>query len=390
MADLLLNSSSLQSMAEEATQLHDWGADPSFLIGLDHLVAAINAMQAPTAFVEQARTRLLTSLTTLLHFVEDARQYPDILGQDIDQPMVVVGLPRTGTTVLYDLLGLDFAVRTPRDWEFFLPWPAPEAASWDHDPRIAQINGMNAQILAMAPALADIHEFEATHSSECNLAFTHHFASTQFIAEWGVPEYEKWLIDGPVPGRYAAHRRILQQLQWKGPEGRWLLKSPEHLFNLEGLLEAYPDASLVWTHRDPVMALSSLSSFLLQFRNILGLYNDPEEVGRSVFETWTAALERGIESRNRNPDIDRKVIDISHREVIADKAGVVRRIYERFGLRFTPELEAQVRAEAEAADTARFGRLGKHKHSPATFGIDAARVRERMPKYYARFGSLFE
>src|SRR5690606_11909613 len=290
-----LNEAELLAAAEQATGLSDWGGDQSFRTGLGHLIEGVNAMQPAAAFVEQARQRIVGSLGTLLHFVDDGKRHPEILELKIDKPMIVIGLPRTGTTVLYDLLALDPSVRTPRDWEFFLPWPAPEAATWDADPRIAQINALNQQILAIAPALADIHEFEATHSSECNLAFTHHFASTQFTAEWAVPEFQKWLLSGPVPGRYAAHKRILQQLQWKGPKGRWLLKSPEHLFNLEGLLGAYPDANLVWTHRDPVMALSSLSSFLLQFRTVFGLDNDPKIVGLAVFETWTTAMERGVQ-----------------------------------------------------------------------------------------------
>lgn len=384
-----LNMAELLAAAEQATGLDDWGADRTFRVPLEKLIDAVNAMEAPAAFVEQARQRLAGSLGIILHLVDDGKKHPEILALKIARPMIVVGLPRTGTTIVYDLLSLDPAVRAPRDWEFFLPWPAPEAATWASDPRIAQINALNQQLLALAPQLADIHEFEATHSSECNLAFTHHFASSQFVAEWAVPQYQQWLLSGPVPGRYAAHKRILQQLQWKGPKGRWLLKSPEHLLDLDGLLAAYPDADLVWTHRDPVQALSSLSSFLLQFRNVFGLDNDPKLVGRTVFETWTTALERGVESRNRNAAIDAKVIDIAHRDVIADKRDVVRRIYARFDLPFTPELEARVRAEAEAADTARFGRLGKHKHDPQTFGIDAAEVRERMPNYYARFGDLF-
>lgn len=390
MTAIVLNEAELLAAAEQSTGLNDWGDDQSFRIGLGKLIDGVNAMQPPAQFIEQAGQRIVGSLGILLHFVDDAKEHPEILELKIEKPMVVIGLPRTGTTIVYDLLTLDTSVRAPRDWEFFLPWPAPEAATWSTDPRIAQINALNQQILALAPQLADIHEFEATHSSECNLAFTHHFASTQFVAEWAVPEYQKWLLSGPVVGRYAAHKRILQQLQWKGPKGRWLLKSPEHLFNLQGLLDAYPDANLVWTHRDPVMALSSLASFLLQFRNVFGLNNDPKLVGRTVFETWTTALERGVESRNRSAAIDAKVIDISHRDVIKDKLDVVRRIYARFDLPFTPELEARVRAEAEAADTTRFGRLGKHKHDPKTFGIDAAAVRERMPNYYARFGALFE
>ena len=385
-----LEVAALLRAAEDETGLHEWGSDQSFKAGLGALVSAVNAMPAPPSFVEQAHGRLVSSLTMLLHFVEDARLHPEITAQPIKAPMVVVGLPRTGTTVLYDLLALNPDFRTPRDWEYFLPWPAPEAATWDKDPRIAIINALNQQFLALAPELANIHEFEATHSSECNLAFTHHFASTQFIAEWGVPDYRAWLLHGKVAGRYAAHKRILQQLQWKGPPGRWLLKSPEHLFDLEGLTAAYPGAQLVWTHRDPVQAMSSLSSFMLQFRNIFGISNDPLEVGRAVFETWTTAMERGVHSRAANSVIDAAVIDIAHREVIADKPGVVRKIYDYFGMPFTSKLAERVRIDAADADTQRFGRLGKHKHNPETFGIDRAAVRERMPLYYARFGAMFE
>lgn len=390
MAGNHLDLAAMLVRAEETTGLHDWGTDQSFRIGLGELVAAVNAMQAPEQFVAQAGARIAASLVILLRLVEDVKQHPEIVAQAIEAPMIVVGLPRTGTTVLYDLLALDPAVRTPRDWEYFIPWPAPEAATWNEDPRIAQINALNAQLLAAAPTLADIHEFEATHSSECNLAFTHHFASTQFTAEWGVPDYMKWLLGNqPVKGRYAAHKRILQELQWKGPKGRWLLKSPEHLFDLDGLLDTYPDARLVWTHRNPVMAISSLSSFLLQFSIAFGLPGDPKAIGRAVFETWTTAIERGMRSRTNSPEIDACLIDIAHTEVIADKTAVVRKIYDRFDIPFTSTLDAVVRREAEAADSERFGRLGKHKHDPAIFGIDADEVRKRLPLYYSRFGTLF-
>jgi hypothetical protein len=100
-----------------------------------------------------------------------------------------------------------------------------------------------AHLLADAPKLADIQDIEARACAECNLASTHHFASTQFPADWGISSYGKPLREEPsVPGRYATHRRLLQQLQWKGPKGRWTLKSPEHLCTIEELLEAFPDA----------------------------------------------------------------------------------------------------------------------------------------------------
>jgi hypothetical protein len=380
-----LEQAALLTTAEQATGLADWGEDQSFRIGLGRLIAAVNELNGPAAFVEQARARLLASLITKLRFIEDARRHPEVLAEKIERPVIIVGLPRTGTTVVYDLLALDPSTRTPRDWEFAMPWPAPERATWSTDPRIAQMNAIFAQLLQAAPALADIQVFEATHPSECNLAFTHHFASSQFPAEWRVPSYAQWLRGTRPPGRYAAHKRILQQLQWKGPRGRWTLKSPEHLCTIEELLQAYPDACLVWTHRDPASAFSSLSSMLNEFLKAVGAKEDRRAVGRHVVETWATALEHATNTRERLPHVEGAVIDIAHRDVIQDKFAVVRRIHQRFGLPFTAEYERRLQSQLGKVSE----RLGRHKHNPEDFGINPDEVRARLPKYLARFGALF-
>ena len=384
-----LDSRVLMEAAERETGLSDWGTDQTHREPLDVLLSALNNMTAPDDFWTRSAQRLAGSLAVKLQFIEDEKRNPEVLKQSIDRPLVVIGLPRTGTTIMYDLLALNPAFRCPREWEFYWPWPAPEAATWSRDPRIAQLAKIYDHMLEVAPELANIADFSTDHPSECNLAFCHQFASMNFTAEWGVPEYEHWLVKGPIAGRYPAHKRILQQLQWKGPKGRWLLKSPEHLFDLDGLLGAYPNASMVWTHRDPVMAFSSLSSFLLQFRNIHGLNNDTKVIGRSVVNQWATALERGMQARERSPQIDEKIIDIAHKDVIADKIAVLKRIYAHSGQPFPDELADKINTEAATGDVQRFGRLGKHKHDPVVFGIDAAEVKERMPLYYARFGHLF-
>ncbi|MHC8380474.1 sulfotransferase family protein [Pseudomonas sp. LB3P14] len=376
----------LLDAAQHKTGLIDWGDDPSFLIGLERLVESVNRMQAPAAFNHQARARLGHSLTTRLRLVEDARLHPEITAATIERPIVVVGLPRTGTTVLYDLLAFDPATRTPRDWEFAMPWPATEAATFTTDPRIDILNQQFAQILAGAPALADIQHFEATNPSECNLALTHHFATTQFFAEWSVPDYSQWLRDVRPPGQYNTHKRLLQQLQWKGPRGRWTLKSPGHLFDLEGLLGAYPDAGLIWTHRDPLFALSSLASMICQFRQVIGIDFDPKNVGRQVLDMWSTALERACASRRNDPAINSAILDIAHRDVIADRNAVVKRIHEHFNLPFSDEHQRRLEGESAANATER---LGKHKHRPEDFGLSAEIVRERLPLYYADCGQFF-
>jgi len=378
----------LTAAAEAATGLSDWGKDQTFRVGLGKLVESMNNMDAPDLLQQQAGMRLTGSLMTLLHFVDDEKHHPEILDQKIERPVVIVGLPRTGTTVTYDLLALDPAARAPRNWEYAMPWPAPEIATWDTDPRIAQLDAIFAQLLRGAPKLGDIQDIEARACSECNLAFTHHFASTQFPAEWGVISYGKWLRENPsVPGRYAAHKRLLQELQWKGPRGRWTLKSPEHLCTIEELLEAYPDACLVWTHRDPVSAFSSLSSMLNEFRKAAGVKDDPMAVGRYVMDTWSSALEHATDVRNRKLEVDRAVIDISHQDVIADRIEVVQRIHRYFELPFTREHEAALHGAAMKTIARR---LGKHTHKPEDFGITRAEVHALLPKYLARFGHFFQ
>ncbi|GLU37318.1 sulfotransferase [Pseudomonas sp. NBRC 100443] len=376
----------LMRAAQQESGLSDWGDDASFQIGLERLVDSLNQIQAPAEFFQQAQARLQHSLVTRLRLTEDARLNPEIVQASIERPIIVIGLPRTGTTVLYDLLALDPDTRTPRDWEFAMPWPATEAATFDSDPRITILNQQFAQILQLAPALADIQHFEATNPSECNLALTHHFATTQFFAEWSVPNYSEWLREVRPPGQYRTHKRLLQQLQWKGPRGRWTLKSPGHLFDLDGLIEAYPDAGLIWTHRDPLFALSSLTSMICQFRQIIGIDFEPKRVGRQVLDMWSTAIERACTSRLSDPAIERAVIDIPHRDVIADRNAVVRRIHEHFDLPWNAE--HQRRLEGDAAGNAT-QRLGKHKHRPEEFGLSAEEVRERLPLYYRLCGDFF-
>jgi hypothetical protein len=384
---MTLNEADMIAAAEKTTGLDDWGSDQTFRVGLGKLVIACNEMNAPAEFFEQARTRLTGILATKLHLIDDAKKHPEVLAEKIEQPMVVVGLPRTGTTITYDLLSLDAGARTPRDWEFAMPWPAPQQATWDTDPRIAQLNAVFAQWLAAAPELENMQHFDATNASECNFVFTHHFASVQFPGEWSVPSYQDWLLAAPPAGRYAAHKRILQQLQWKGPRGRWTLKSPEHLFDLDGLLAAYPDASLIWTHRDPVQAFSSLASMLFQFWRAMKADPDKKRAGRCVIETWSRGVEKGMASRAKNPHVESAIIDIPHTDVIKDKVDVIKRIYQRFDLPFNAEYAMRLQGEAAASVS---GRLGKHKHNPEDYGIRAEEIREALPKYYARFGHLFK
>lgn len=380
-----LTVSALEAAARKATGLNNFGPDSGWREGFERLVAAVEAMGPNDQLRHLATQNIVGQLSTRLHFVEDDRKYPEIAQQDVGDPLIVIGLPRTGTTICYDLLCLDPAALAPREWEWYIPWPPPEESSFDSDPRIAQVTAMYDNWLKHAPQLLDIQRFDCTQPGECNHGMQYHFASTNFPAELGVPEYARWLRESDAPGQYVSHKRLLQNFQWKGPKGRWTLKSPQHLFDLPALLDAYPGAMLVWTHRDPALTFSSLSSFIAGFLAAFGGDKDKAAIGRDVVETWTAGMNRALRAREK-PAVEARIIDLAHKDVFADPERAIRRIYDRFGLDFGEEHSARIRRFL--ADNPAAKRMGKHKHSPAQYGIDTDEVRRRMTDYYDRFGHL--
>jgi hypothetical protein len=380
---LPLDEGALLRAAEAFTGLSDWGDDASFRVGLARLIGAVEAMPAQTGVRAAIRPRIDHILQTRLRLVADARLNPEIEAQEIRAPLAVIGLPRTGTTICYDLLTLDPAARAPREFELYRPWPATETATFETDPRIAIVQALYDNFLKHAPQLAEIQRLDCRLPGECNHGMMFHFAGSNFPAEYGVPDFAQWIIDAVPEGLYRTHKRLLQQFQWKGPRGRWVIKSPHHLFDLPGLLEAYPEAGMVWTHRDPVATLSSLSSMIAGLQAAVGQGQDLHAVGRGVVEMWTAAMARATRAREQNPGLEARIIDIAHGDMVSDPIGSVRRIYARFGLPFTADLTARI--EHFLSTNASAKRLGKHVHSPAQFGIDPDEVRHRLADYYARF-----
>lgn len=376
---------SLEHAAREQTGLADFGPDTGWREGFERLVAAVEAMVPNDQLRHIATHNIVGQLATRLRFVEDDRLHPEIAAQEVGDPLIVIGLPRTGTTISYDLLCLDPAARAPREWEWYIPWPPSEEASFTTDPRIAQVTALYDNWLEHAPQLLDIQRFDCTQPGECNHGMQYHFGSTNFAAELGVPEFAQWLRESEVAGQYVSHKRLLQNFQWKGPKGRWTLKSPQHLFDLPALLEAYPGAMLVWTHRDPALTFSSLSSFIAGFLAAFGGDKDKAAIGRDVVETWIAGMNRGLAARN-DPAIEGRIIDLAHKDVVADPMGAVQRIYDKFGLTFSAE--HQTRITRFLAENPAAKRMGKHRHSPEEYSIDIAEVRTRMANYYDRFGHL--
>jgi hypothetical protein len=385
-AESPMDVAAVLAFAEAETGLSDWGPDPAFRIGLQVLLDAIEAMNPAVPFRTKSYARIQHILSQRLHMRDDEKRHPEILAP-IDNPLVVTGLPRSGTTVTFDLLALAPDARTPREWECYAPWPAPEIATFDTDPRIEVMTAAYGHLLAVAPEFADVQRVDCTQPGECNHIMMMNFDGSDWWAELSVPRHMEWMSSEPSDGMYRSHKRVLQQLQWKGPKGRWLIKSPHHMFDLAGLIETYSEASIVWTHRDPVSTMSSLSSMVSMLQKAFGAPVDLKQIGGEISEIWVRALLKGVEAR-KDPDVERRIIDIPQRDVISDPRGVVRRVHERFGIPFTAEHAARI--DTFLAESVSAKRLGRHKHDAATFGIDADTVNRRLAPYFERFGPLLE
>jgi Sulfotransferase family len=377
LADALTN-------AETATTLKEWGADDTWQVGLSRLLQA--AAEDPHPAVRSGVGEVAAGLlATRLHLAADEVAHPEIVTSGVERPVVIVGLPRTGTTHLHALLALDPDARAPLAWEAAAPWPAPDLASYDSDPRIQAVQAGLDALIAARPEIVTMHDWGAQLPAECNEITMLHFASANFWARFGIPRYTDWLAEERPVGKYRTHQRVLQQLQWKGPRGRWTLKSPEHLFDLPALLATYPDACLVWTHREPAQVLSSLASLAFTVRSMFLPDVDRAVVGASVRTLWGAALERGTGDR-QHVDVDKACLDVAYERLVAEPIAVVRAIYDHFELPYTTAYERRLRAHLDQPDKPQA--RPKHTYRPEDFGLSKNDLAEAFPIYRERFSAL--
>jgi hypothetical protein len=380
-----LDPDALHTEAARASGLDDYGPDQSYRKPMSVFLQSVGDAGRGPGFEQAAHDRALHILTTRLHFVEHAKEHPEVLDERIERPVILIGLPRTGTTILYDVLALDPAARPPLEWEAQIPWPPPEAATFATDERIALVQAGVDHLVSVAPEVLETHPMGAHLPAECNTIMEYHFSGPDWWARFGTDPYTEWVATQRAEGCYRTHLRFLQHLQWHGPRGRWTLKSPAHLFDLEGLLATYPDACLVWTHRDPATVMASLAAFVRPFRRLLGADDDKLRMGGSTTLLWGNALERGVLSRG-HPRVEAAVFDLPFKEVQADPAAAATRVHEHFGLPFTEEHRA--RMAAFLADHA-LGSTGSQRYTFAEFGVDPDAIRARFPAYCNRFADLF-
>lgn len=376
-----LDDAALLADAERATRLADFGND-AFRAPLRLLVEALREDARLTLLGRMiARTDLRRLLENRLRMVDAWRRHPEILAAPIRRPLFILGLPRTGTTILFELFAQDPANRVPMTWEVMHPFPAPERATFETDPRIDAVDEHFAGIDRLLPHFRKMHPMGARLPQECVALTAHDFATMINHTSHRVPRYQAWLERADLRWVYANHRRQLQFLQWRCPAERWVLKSPGHLWALDALLAEYPDACFVQTHRDPLKVVASLTSLITELRGLASDDVDPHEIGRD----WAARLAGGLEHtmgiRARGALPADRIVDVQFADFMRDEVGTVRRIYQHFGWTLSAEAEDRMRRFllANPAD-----KHGAHRYSLADAGLDLATERRRYAAYQSR------
>lgn len=376
-----LSEASILAAAVRKTGLSDWG-DESFRTALQVLLASLEQDAHLNFFGRYLmRQTCVQLLVNRLRIQADLHHHPEILHVPIQRPIFILGMPRTGTTLLHNLLAQDPASRWLHLWELLSPSPPPNYHTRNTDPRIQSVEEFVRKYNALAPQLATAHHLNPIGPEECNPLFEHDFASLIFEIRANVTSYAKWMETRDMVPTYQYYRQQLQHLSWQYPGDRWVLKAPAHLLYLEALLKVFPDACIVQTHRDPLKVLPSICSLNAIVRGVYSDRINPTMLGQYWSDRISGGLERAMQVRDRLPSSH--FYDVYYHNLTQDPVGTVRQIYNHFGYDFKPQIEENIKTWL--ADNPQH-KHGVHRYSLQQFGIDPEAVNDQFANYRNRFG----
>ena len=377
-----LTPEALVERAQRETGLDDLGA-AGWEAGLDALLdSATREADLNEVGVGILCAWIHRRLTNRLQVIDWVNRHPDIRKEQIRAPLVVLGMTRTGTTILSELLAQDPANRPLMKWEGLSCCPPPEAASFRSDPRIAKAVGEVEFQYEMVPELRAVHYEPGDGPTECVALLGQSFYSQDWLGLFRVPTFVDWYRHCDKAPAYEYHRLALQLLQSR-TGGRWSLKAPGHMHALDALTAQYPDARLIVTHRDPQKTVPSMASLSTTSRPD-SLTNARQPLHGYFGKLWLDELalmvERMMNFRDRHGDAN--FYDLPYDRFVEDPVAGVRRAYEHFGETLSETAETAMRAYLEHSPK---GRYGTHRYSIEDFGLCPGEIRERFADYTKRF-----
>lgn len=351
-------------------------SDLSFVQPLNRLLKAYGE-EADLSFFGRHATLcdLNRCLANLLRLDAAEEEDPSILSRAIRKPVFITGMPRSASSFLHRLLSLDPANIVPRCWQLLYPYPS-QTRLLPLDLRRAHVALQLRLFQCMTPGLSRLHHLSADAPQECTDITAQVFQSLRFENTHRIPSYQDWIDRHGHHDAFRFHRRFLQHLDAQTPGRRWILKSPDHVFCLGAIRAAYPDAVIVFLHRDPLSVVSSCARLAEALRRPFTTHLDPHEVGRQVSARLVQAADHMMDAAGHLP----RILHLHYGQVVAEPVAAVRALYRHCGLELSGAAEARM-----TAFLARPHRRRVRSQDFASFGLDAGTLRDRFAAYVRHF-----
>jgi hypothetical protein len=298
-------------------------------------------------------------------------EHPSYVDVPIERPIFVCGLPRTGTTALHRLLNADPTHQGLELWLTEVPQPRPPRETWEQNPIYSALSAAFSEHHVDNPEFMGIHFMDASSVEECWRILRQSGKSIGYESLAHVPAYSAWLEKQDWTDAYQRHKANLQLIGLNDPEKRWVLKNPSHLVGLDAIMKVYPDALIVQTHRDPIVAIASACSLSAEATTGWSTTFVGDTIGRTQLDMLSKAMARF--ERERAAYDPAQFIDVDYREFVSDPVATTKDIYQTFALEWTPEVDAAV--SALDVESRQGGRKPRHTYDLADYGLTEDEVR---------------
>jgi hypothetical protein len=386
-----LDEASLIRAARRSSGLHDFGEDfaaSTTREPMRRLLASVDAEARLHPLGRMiARQTFVRSLVSRLRLEQAMDLHPEIAALPVAAPVFIVGLQRTGTTLLHRLLACEPTLRPLISWEALSPAPLPGSAAYadgsrasdEPDPRTRLAEVAERALRYMAPEFFAIHPVEAYAPEEDVLLMDATFISPTADVTFRVPSYSAYFEEVDQTPAYRYLRRMIQLLLWQRG-GRYLGKTPHHLENLDALLEVFPDARIIQTHRDPLRVVASFCSMITHGRRVFSDDVDPHEVGEMLGRKAVRAVTDSMEVRDRRGA--GQFLDVAYADMVSDPMKQIRRIYDFIDCALTPETEQVMRGWLGGNPQ---NKHGVHRYQLEDFGLDREPLSAQLVPYRERY-----
>ena len=376
-----INANEIIDQAKSETGLSDLG-EPLFSEGLNRLIDSINNEANLNEIGIQAQPiRIQGLLSNRLRFEEDLKNFPEILDQQIIAPIVIVGLPRTGSTMTHRLLASDPNHTAMLWWEGRYPALLPGEKRGDIEARMELGKAEVDAVVAASPEALDIHPWDYKGADEEILLLEHNFLSTVPESFMALPSYSKWIEEQDHTLAYEDLKKFIQYLQWQNPgreKKRWVLKSPHHLGFIDKMISVFPDAKIIQTHRDPIKTVPSFCSMCANLFEPLTTNFDKVFIGKHWSNKLTRALNHCMNISEQHPD---NFLDLEFLNMIKDPIDEMKKIYEFIGESFGEKTEVAMEAWREENKH----EMGAHKYSLEEYDLTESQINNNFAKYQQKY-----